>query len=110
MRRVALKGLAWRKIRGVLTSIAIVLGVAMVSGAFILTDTMKKAADNLEASSYAGIDGIVTGNATFRDDNSWQKTPSISQTYIARVDRVPEVGARSARSSTRRSSWTTRAR
>jgi putative ABC transport system permease protein len=93
MRRVALKGLAWRKIRGVLTSIAIVLGVAMVSGAFILTDTMKKAADNLEASSYAGIDGVVTGNATFRDDNSWQKTPSISQTYIAKVDRVPEVGA-----------------
>ncbi|HEX7311356.1 MAG TPA: ABC transporter permease, partial [Gaiellaceae bacterium] len=92
MRRVALKGLAWRKIRGVLTSIAIVLGVAMVSGAFILTDTMKKAADNLEASSYAGIDGIVTGNAAFRDDNSWQKTPSISQRYIAKVDRVPEVG------------------
>jgi putative ABC transport system permease protein len=92
MRRVALKGLAWRKIRGVLTSIAIVLGVAMVSGAFILTDTMKKAADNLEASSYAGIDGVVTGNAAFRDDNSWQKTPSISQTYIAKVDRVPEVG------------------
>ena len=79
MRRVALKGLAWRKIRGVLTALAIVLGVAMVSGAFILTDTMKKAADNLEASSYAGIDGIVTGVASFRDDNSWQKTPSISQ-------------------------------
>jgi putative ABC transport system permease protein len=92
MKRVALKGLAWRKIRGVLTAIAIVLGVAMVSGAFILTDTMKKAADNLEASSYAGIDGIVTGNATFRDDNSWQKTPSISETYIAKVDRVPDVG------------------
>ena len=49
MRRVALKGLAWRKIRGVLTALAIVLGVAMVSGAFIVTDTMKKAADNLEA-------------------------------------------------------------
>jgi hypothetical protein len=92
MRRVALKGLAWRKIRGVLTSLAIVLGVAMVSGAFILTDTMKKAADNLEASSYAGIDGIVTGVASFRDDNSWQKTPSIPSRYVAKVDRVPQVG------------------
>jgi putative ABC transport system permease protein len=92
MRRVALKGLAWRKIRGVLTSLAIVLGVAMVSGAFVLTDTMKKAADSLEAGSYAGIDGIVTGVASFRDDNSWQKTPSISQGLVARVSRVPEVG------------------
>ena len=92
MRRVALKGLAWRKIRGVLTALAIVLGVAMVSGAFILTDTMKKAADSLEAGSYAGIDGIVTGVANFRDDNSWQKTPSISQGLVAKVSRVPQVG------------------
>ena len=79
MRRVALKGLAWRKVRGVLTALSIVLGVAMVSGAFVVTDTMKKAADELESSSYAGIDGIVTGVAGFRDDNSWQKTPSISR-------------------------------
>ena len=92
MRRVALKGLAWRKIRGVLTALAIVLGVAMVSGAFVLTDTMKKAADELESSSYAGIDGIVTGVASFRDDNSWQKTPSISQSLVAKVQRVPQVG------------------
>ncbi len=92
MRRVVLKGLAWRKIRGVLTSLAIVLGVAMVSGAFVVTDTMKKAADNLEAGSYAGIDGIVTGRANFRDDNSWQKTPSIPQAFVARVGHVPQVG------------------
>ena len=92
MRRVALKGLAWRKIRGVLTALAIVLGVAMVSGAFVVTDTMKKAATSLESESYAGIDGIVTGVASFRDDNSWQKTPSIPQTFVARVGRVPQVG------------------
>jgi putative ABC transport system permease protein len=92
VRRVALKGLAWRKIRGILTALAIVLGVAMVSGAFVVTDTMKKAADNLEAGSYAGIDGIVTGVASFRDDNSWQKTPSIPQTFVAKVGRVPQVG------------------
>ena len=93
MRRVALKGLAWRKIRGVLTALSIVLGVAMVSGAFVLTDTMKKAADNLEKSSYAGIDGVVTGTASFHDDNSWQKTPSISQKLVSKVRRVPQVAA-----------------
>src|SRR4051794_34746043 len=92
MRRVALKGLAWRKVRAVLTALSIVLGVAMVSGAFVITDTMKKAASELESSSYAGIDGIVTGVAGFRDDNSWQKTPSISQSLVARVQRVPQAG------------------
>ena len=43
MKRVALKGLAGRKLRSLLTALAIVLGVAMVSGTFILTDTIQKA-------------------------------------------------------------------
>jgi putative ABC transport system permease protein len=92
MKRVALKGLAWRKLRGVLTSLAIVLGVAMVSGSFVLTDTMKKAADSLQSRSYAGIDGVVTGAETFHDGASWQKTPSIAERYIAAVRQVPSVG------------------
>jgi putative ABC transport system permease protein len=92
VRRVALKGLAFRKIRGVLTAIAIVLGVAMVSGAFVLTDTMQKAANSLESDSYAGIDAVVTGRALFDSDQDWQKTPPISQSYVSRVRRSPEVG------------------
>jgi putative ABC transport system permease protein len=40
---VALKGLAGRKLRAGLTAVAIVLGVAMSSGTYILTDTIKSA-------------------------------------------------------------------
>src|SRR5581483_11231090 len=40
---VALKGLAGRKLRAFLTASAIVLGVAMISGTYILTDTIKSA-------------------------------------------------------------------
>ena len=40
---VALKGLLGRKLRAVLTALAIVLGVAMISGTFVLTDTIKAA-------------------------------------------------------------------
>ena len=40
MIRVALKGLWGRKLRTVLTAMAIVLGVAMISGTYILTDTI----------------------------------------------------------------------
>ncbi len=40
---VALKSLAGRKLRAALTAIAIVLGVAMISGTYILTDTIKSA-------------------------------------------------------------------
>ena len=42
---VALKGLLGRKLRAILTAFAIVLGVAMISGAFILTDTLGKSFD-----------------------------------------------------------------
>ena len=58
---VALRGLAGRKLRAVLTGIAIVLGVAMISGTYILTDTVQKAFNELLVDSYAGTDAVVTG-------------------------------------------------
>jgi len=59
--RVALRGLAGRKLRAVLTGIAIVLGVAMISGTYILTDTVQRAFNELLVDSYAGTDAVVTG-------------------------------------------------
>jgi putative ABC transport system permease protein len=59
--KVALRGLAGRKLRAVLTGIAIVLGVAMISGTYILTDTVQKAFNQLLVDSYAGTDAVVTG-------------------------------------------------
>jgi putative ABC transport system permease protein len=61
MIRVALRGLSGRKFRTVLTAIAIVLGVAMMSGAYVLTDTIDKAFDAIFVESYAGTDAVVTG-------------------------------------------------
>ena len=61
MIRVALRGLAGRKFRTVLTAIAIVLGVAMMSGAYVLTDTIDKAFNAIFVESYSGTDAVVTG-------------------------------------------------
>ena len=61
MIKVALRGLAGRKLRAVLTGIAIVLGVAMISGTYILTDTVQRAFNELLVDSYAGTDAVVTG-------------------------------------------------
>ena len=44
---VALKGLFGRKLRTVLTAFAIVLGVAMISGSLVLTDTIGKSFDGI---------------------------------------------------------------
>ncbi|MGZ8763255.1 MAG: ABC transporter permease [Acidimicrobiia bacterium] len=61
MIKVALGGLAGRKLRAALTAIAIVLGVAMISGTYILTDTINSAFTTLFTESYAGTDAVVTG-------------------------------------------------
>src|SRR5262249_28983411 len=58
---VALKGLFARRLRAVLTALAIVLGVAMVSGSFVLTDTISKAFDSIFTSSYSHTDAVVSG-------------------------------------------------
>jgi putative ABC transport system permease protein len=61
MIKVALKGLAGRKVRALLTALAVVIGVSMVSGTFVLTDTMKKAFDGIFTESYAGTDAVING-------------------------------------------------
>ena len=61
MKRVALSGLLGRKLRSTLTAIAIVLGVAMVSGTLVLTDTIEKAFDTIFSSSYEQTDAVVSG-------------------------------------------------
>ena len=47
MIRATFKSLAARKLRLVLSSLSIVLGVAFVAGAFVLTDSLGKVFDNL---------------------------------------------------------------
>ena len=61
MIKVALKGLAGRKVRALLTALAVVIGVSMVSGTFVLTDTMQKAFDGIFEESYEGTDAVING-------------------------------------------------
>ena len=79
MIRVALKGLAARRLRTALTALAIVLGVAMVSAAFTITDTMRGAADSLSSAAYDGTDAVVTARTAFEVDASdWTaKRPTV---------------------------------
>src|SRR5262249_40104009 len=60
MLRVTLKGLAGRKTRAVLTGLAIVLGVAMMSGTFVLTDTINNAFTSIFTESYKNADAVIS--------------------------------------------------
>ena len=61
---VALKGLAGRKLRSALTAFAIVLGVAMVSGTLILTDTIDRGFDTVFSKAYESSDAVVSPRAS----------------------------------------------
>jgi putative ABC transport system permease protein len=59
MLRATLKGMAARKARLILTSLAIVLGSAFIASALVLTSSIKATATELNSSAYAGADVIV---------------------------------------------------
>ena len=94
MRRLTWKGLAARPLRTALTTLAIVLGVALVSGALTLTDTQRKGADALSSASYDGTDAVVSAKTAFKVDSATDWTiqkPTIDASVIERVRAVPDV-------------------
>jgi putative ABC transport system permease protein len=92
MMRVALRGLAGRKLRSALTAIAIVLGVAMVSGTYVLTDTIDRAFDTIFTESYAGTDAVITGaESDISFQGSSADIPPIPADLLGRVRAVSGV-------------------
>ena len=88
---VTLKGLLGRKLRTFLTALAVVIGVAMVSGAYVLTDTMQKAFDGIFAESYEGTDAVINGKKIVDFSSSGRAT--VSADLLDDVRALPGVEA-----------------
>jgi putative ABC transport system permease protein len=92
--RFALKGLLGRKLRTALTAIAIVLGVAMVAGTFMLTDSIDQAFDTIFTDSRKGSDAVVTGKSAFDvSEGSGTNAPTLSESLVPEIQKLPEVAA-----------------
>jgi putative ABC transport system permease protein len=97
MLRVALRGLMARRLRAVLTAVAIVLGVALVAGTFVLTDSITGAFNSIFQTIYTGTDATVTGRnvidakANGGAGNNGAGAPPFSQSLLARVQALPDV-------------------
>ena len=91
MSRVAIRNLWERKLRTVLTSLAIVLGVMMVSGTYILTDTINRSFDEIFTESNEGIDAVVSSReAVETDDGSVPPFDARVLRAVRRTDGVEE--------------------
>src|SRR5215208_600321 len=92
MLRVALRNLVSRKLRTALTALAIVLGLAMVSGTYVLTDSITQAFDSIFTSVYVGTDATVTGKAAFDlGADSSTAAPAFPESVLVRVRDLPDV-------------------
>jgi putative ABC transport system permease protein len=91
---VSLKGLWGRKLRTVLTALAIVLGVSMISGTYVLTDTITASFTKVIDGSYQHADAVVSGKVAFRNNNSnTEETPAFPASVLAKVKGLPDVAA-----------------
>ena len=90
MTRVALAGLLGRKLRTVLTAIAIVLGVAMVTGTFVLTDSIDKAFTSIFTDVRQGSDIVVSGKAATSTNNG-STAPTLPASLLGQVRQLPAI-------------------
>jgi len=65
MFRAAIKSLLARRLRLLLTALAVVLGVGFTAGTFVLTDTALKSFDSLFNTAFANIDVVVQAKQAF---------------------------------------------
>jgi putative ABC transport system permease protein len=87
---VALKGLAARKVRALLTALAVVIGVSMISGTFILTDTMQKSFNGLFTETSAETDAVISGKEIVKNSTSGSGA-TIPASMLQKVRALPQV-------------------
>jgi putative ABC transport system permease protein len=89
---IAFRGLLARKLRLVTTSLAVLLGVAFMSGTLVLTDTIGRTFDTLFADAIAGTDAAVRSASVITGDFVTQRA-RVSASVVDTVRGVPGVAA-----------------
>lgn len=93
MLRATLRNLWSHKRRLVSTGLAILLGVAFMSGTLVLTSTINSVFDDLFKDVNAGTDAIVRGPELFESDRGGTQRDLIDQDTVAKIEAVPGVAA-----------------
>ena len=92
MGRFAIRGLLSRKLRTALTAIAIVLGVAMISGTFVLTDSIDQAFDRIFTDIRQGSNAVISGKSAFDlGEQTGSTAPPLDESLLPQVRDLPGV-------------------
>jgi putative ABC transport system permease protein len=90
MLSLVLRGFMQRKLRVMLTGIAIALGVALMAGTYILTDTINKSFAGIFSVANRGHDVVITPTQSLGRDTRSQTSP-ITEQMLAQVRATPGV-------------------
>jgi len=94
MLALTVKSIRANKARFILTSLAVLLGVAFMAGTFVLTDTIKKSYDQISTSVYHHTDAVVRSAQVVDSGGQGAKTRgTISASTLATVRAVKGVRA-----------------
>ncbi|MFO7571486.1 MAG: FtsX-like permease family protein [Gaiellaceae bacterium] len=92
MTRFAIRGVLGRKLRTALTAIAIVLGVAMISGTYVLTDSIDQAFDRVFGEIRQTSSAVITGRPAFDlTGGSGVTEPTFDESLLVEVRALPGV-------------------
>src|SRR5947208_8068247 len=92
MFHTTIKGLMARKLRLFTTGIAVLLGVAFMTGTLVLTATVGRTFDNLFANVYEHTDAVVRAHSEFSQQGMSQRG-RIDASLLPTVAAVPGVAA-----------------
>src|SRR3546814_20487811 len=92
MLRVTLRNIWAHKRRLVSTIVAILLGVAFMSGTLVLTDTLDRSFDEIFQTSSKRIDAEVRGEELFQSDFGGTSRARLAASLVEPVQGVDGVG------------------
>jgi putative ABC transport system permease protein len=90
MAALTLRGLFARKMRALLTGLAVLIGVAMISGTYVFTDTINSSFDKIFENANEGVDVVISGRSEF-DTQNGAVAEEIPESLVDRVKKVPGV-------------------
>ena len=91
MWRIALKGILGRKARLVLTSLAVILGTAFLSGTAVFSATLNQTFDNLFSDVFRNVDSYVRSTQVIEAEFGQQERQRIPVELVDVVKQVPGV-------------------